>query len=223
MAKKVAVVLSGCGFLDGTEIQEAVSLLVHLDRVGLDSQCFAPDEDQPTIVDHVSGGGSNERRNMMIEGARISRGRIRPLEALSAEAFDGLAFPGGFGVVSNLSTFASEGATCRVHAHAERVIREFHAAKKPIGMCCIAPVLAAKVLGQKFGGPGVTVTLGGAGPTPAAVEAMGNTHEVKGVTEVCVDELNRIVSTPAYMYEAKPHAVFTGIGALADAMARLIG
>lgn len=38
-----------------------------------------------------------------------------------------------------------------VNEHVERVIKEFHAQKKPIGLCCISPVLAARVIpGEDF-------------------------------------------------------------------------
>lgn len=34
MAKRVAVILAGCGVYDGTEIHEASAILVHLSRAG---------------------------------------------------------------------------------------------------------------------------------------------------------------------------------------------
>lgn len=34
MAKRVAVILSGCGVYDGTEVHEASAVLVHLSRAG---------------------------------------------------------------------------------------------------------------------------------------------------------------------------------------------
>lgn len=34
MAKRVAVILAGCGVYDGTEIHEASAVLVHLSRAG---------------------------------------------------------------------------------------------------------------------------------------------------------------------------------------------
>lgn len=44
--------------------------------------------------------------------------------------------------------------SCTVNEDVVRVLKDFHKAKKPIGLCCIAPVLAAKVLGN------VVITLG---------------------------------------------------------------
>ena len=43
----------------------------------------------------------------------------------------------------------------------ERVITGYHGAGKPLAFCCIAPVLAAKVLGDK----NPTLTLGSTGAT----------------------------------------------------------
>lgn len=44
-----------------------------------------------------------------------------------------------------------------VDPEVERVLTDFKSAGKPIALCCIAPILAAKVFGDKGG---VTLTLG---------------------------------------------------------------
>src|SRR4051812_15641812 len=109
MAKNVAVVMSGCGKYDGTEIQEAVSLLIHLSRHAIPYRCFAPDSPQVDIINHATGkpAPGGQTRNMMVESARISRGNISPLSALDASEFSGVAFPGGFGAAKNLCNFAA--------------------------------------------------------------------------------------------------------------------
>ncbi len=220
MSKPVAVVLSGCGFKDGSEIHEAVSCLVHLSRRGLAYRCFAPDAPQARVVNHATGKDAGEKRNMMVEAARIARGVIEPLSSLRADGFDALVFPGGFGAATNLCDFGSGGgAACSVLPDVARVIKEFHAAKKPIGVVCIAPVLVARVLGSAMGGPGVSVTIGSDEGTAAAIAKMGSTNVPKKVTEACVDRANRIFSTPAYMCEATPHEVFEGVGRLVDELA----
>ena len=56
--KKVAVVLSGCGVLDGSEIHEAVSVLVHLSRAGVEAKMFAPDIEQSDVINHVKGSAA---------------------------------------------------------------------------------------------------------------------------------------------------------------------
>lgn len=213
---RVAVVLSGCGVFDGSEIHEAVSVLIHLSRAGAKYDCFAPDAEQMHVVNHLTGQPTNERRNVLVESARIARGKIRPLAKLRAADYDAVIFPGGFGAAKNLCSFATKGAECDVSPDAARVVREFHAAGKPVGMCCIAPVIAAKVLGTKAGGPGVSVTIGSDEAAAGAIAAMGSRNVVKPVDQALVDETNKLVTSPAYMYDAPVHAVFEGIGAMVE-------
>lgn len=220
--RPIAVILSGCGRGDGSEIHESVSCLIHLSRHGLRYQCFAPDKAQSDVINHATGAPASETRNAMVESARISRGDISPLSSLNPTDFDAVVFPGGFGAAKNLSSFAKDGANCTIDPHVERVIREFRAQKKPIALCCIAPVLAAKVLGSSAGGPGCQVTIGSDTGTADAVRAMGATNVAKPVTEAVVDEANRIATTPAYMCDASIHDVFVGIGRMIDAMAAMI-
>ena len=223
MGNNVAVVLSGCGFKDGSEIHEAVSCLVHLSRHGLAYRCFAPDAPQARVVNHATGQPSGETRNRMVEAARIARGAIEPLAKLRVDGFDAVVFPGGFGAATNLCDFGSGGgADCTVRSDVARVIKEFHAARKPIGVVCIAPVLVARVLGTQAGGPGVGVTIGSDEGTAKAIAQMGSTNVPKKVTEAHVDAANRILSTPAYMCEAKPHEVFEGVGKLVEQLAKML-
>jgi enhancing lycopene biosynthesis protein 2 len=212
----VAVVLSGCGVFDGSEIHEAVSVLIHLSRAGATYDCFAPDVEQMHVVNHLTGQPANEKRNVLVESARIARGKIAPLAKLHAREYDAVIFPGGFGAAKNLCTFAVQGADCAVNPDAERVVKEFHAAGKPVGMCCIAPVIAAKVLGTKAGGPGASVTIGNDEGAASAIAAMGSRNIVKPVTEAHADEKNNLVTAPAYMYDAPVHAVFEGIGDMVE-------
>lgn len=224
MSKRIAVVLAGSGRSDGSEIHESVSVLVHLSRKGWAYRCFAPDAPQAEVVNHATDQVEpGATRHMLAESARISRGDITPLHNLDASTFDALVLPGGFGAAKNLCDFASKGAACSVWPDVSRAITVFHAARKPIGLCCIAPIIAAKVLGTAAGGPGCTITLGGESGAAAAARAMGATHQECSVTRACVDRPNRLVTTPAYMHDAKPHEVFDGIGAMVDDMGSLMG
>lgn len=215
---KAAVILCGCGRGDGSEIHESVSVLIHLARLGIAYRCFAPDTWQADVVNHATGQpAAGERRNCMVEAARISRGEIAPMARLRTEEFDALFLPGGFGAAKNLCTWAKDGPGASVIPDVERAINGFHKAGKPIGLCCIAPVIAAAVLGRKHGGPGVTVTIGDDAGTAAGIGAVGATHCVTGVAQACVDDRNKVVTTPAYMYgDATPFEVFTGIGEMVE-------
>ncbi len=74
MSKKVGVILSGCGFKDGAEIHESVITLLALDRAGVEAVCMAPNAEQTTVVNHLTGEKTNEKRNVLVESARIARG-----------------------------------------------------------------------------------------------------------------------------------------------------
>ena len=213
---KVALILSGCGVFDGSEIHEAVSCLVHLSRAGAAVACFAPDITAPA-VNHLTGQAEPAPRSVLAESARIARGKIAPLSGVRAADFDAAVFPGGFGAAKNLCDFAARGAACAVNPEVERVIKDFHAAGKPVGMCCIAPVLAAKVLGKAGGGPGVDVTIGDDAGAAAAIAQMGSRNIVRPVTEACADERSALITAPAYMYADAPvHEVYEGIGRMID-------
>lgn len=219
---KVAVVLCGCGRADGSEIHESVSVLIHLHRCGLPYRCFAPDEPQTEVVNHVTGQPVAEVRNQMVEAARIARGDISPLASLRVEDYAAVVFPGGFGAAKNLCSFAKDGADCRVHPDVARILKGFHAHGKPIALACIAPVLAAKVLGVAGGGPGCELTLGSGEGVADAVAKMGAVHVPRPVTQAVVDRANKVLSTPAYMCDAGPYEVFTGIGAMIDALKAML-
>lgn len=224
MHSKVAVVLSGCGVYDGTEIHESSAVLVHLSRGGADVSMFAPNVEQMHAINHLKGEPLDTSRNVLQESARIARGKVQDLSDLKASQFDAVIFPGGFGAAKNLSSFATDGPSMKVNSDVERVIKDFHSSKKPIGLCCIAPVLAAKVI------QGCEVTVGsdqeedGRWPhagAAGAVGAMGGKHVKKNVTESHTDETNKIVTTPAFMCETKIHEVFDGIGQMVDQVLKL--
>ncbi|KAB0398102.1 hypothetical protein E2I00_019750, partial [Balaenoptera physalus] len=118
------------------------------------------------VIDHTKGQPSEgETRNVLTESARIARGKITDLAKLSAADHDAAVFPGGFGAAKNLY--------------------EFHQAGKPIGLCCIAPVLAAKVLRSVEVTVGHEQEEGGKWPyagTAQVIKALGAKHCVTGVT-----------------------------------------
>jgi enhancing lycopene biosynthesis protein 2 len=210
MALRVGVVLSGCGFRDGSEVHESVLALLALDEAGAEARCFAPDVPQARVVDHRTGKEvPGERRNVLDESARIARGKVRDLREAKASDLDAVVFPGGFGAALNLSTFATKGKDAEVHPEAARLLREMHAAGKPIGAICIAPAVVARVLGAAH----PHLTIGDDRGTAAALEASGAVHEACPVEGFVVDRRNRVVSTPAYMFDARISDVAKGVRA----------
>lgn len=218
--KTVAVVLSGCGYLDGSEIREAVAVLCALSKHPVKVVCFTPDAPQSDVINHLSGEKMNESRNMLIEAARITRGKIQPLSELTKTDYDALIMPGGFGVAKNLSSFATEGSGGNVlHKELAHDISAMHKTGMPIGAICIAPALVALALKDAK----IEVTLGEESGAAEQVRRMGHTHIVKKANEIHVDRANKIVTTPAYMYDDAPlHEVFEGIGKLVDEVIGMI-
>lgn len=206
--KKIGVLFAGNGVFDGSEIHEATVTLLALDSVGAEIVAMAPDANQAHVINHLKGDeAKSETRNILVESARIARGEIKSLADVSADDLDGLIVPGGFGVAKNLCTFAFEGTGCTVNSDAERLIKDMHAAKKPMGFICIAPVLCAKVLG-KFK---PKLTIGNDEGTAKAIEEMGGEHVICKVDEIAVDDNNKIVSAPAYMLGPSISFVAKGI------------
>ena len=205
---KVAVVLAGCGVYDGAEINEAVLTLLSLEQHGATYQCFAPDKEQMHVINHLTGEpAEGETRNVLVEAARIARGNIKPLTEASADDFDALLVPGGFGAAKNLSDFAVAGADMQVDAAFLAVAQGFHRAGKPIGLICIAPVMAAAICGE-----GAQCTIGNDAETADAINAMGGKHLECPVTEARVDAGNKLVTTPAYMLAGSVSEAYAGIG-----------
>jgi enhancing lycopene biosynthesis protein 2 len=211
MSKKIAVVLSGCGNKDGTEITEAVSLMIALSQAGAQMTFFAPNQEF-TPKNFLSNEPLKDKRNVMIEAARITRSEMQDVASLSADQFDGIAFPGGYGAALQLSNWAEAGANCKVHPAVEKAILDFYKQSKPIAAICIAPTLVAKVLGSK----GVSLTIGNDVETSKEIEKTGAQHENCPVTDYITDREHKVITTPAYMYgSAKPHEIFQGISGLA--------
>lgn len=221
MSKRVGVLLSGCGVFDGSEIHEAVSILIALDRHGAQVVCLAPDIPQMHVVDHVRKQPDGSTRNVFVESARIARGNIRKLGEVSADELDAIVLPGGFGAAKNLCDFATRAEACTVHPQVEKLLRAMHDAGKPIGLACIAPVIAARLFGHAS--PSPRLTIGTDTSTASAVEKMGATHVPADETGVVVDAAHKLVTTPCYMHHVGPHTVFVGASKMVDELMKLMG
>lgn len=214
---KIGVLLSGCGVYDGSEIHEAVVTLLALDRAGADILCLAPDMEQREVINHLTGQPMAEKRNVLVESARIARGNIRDVRDVQATDIDGLILPGGFGAAKNLSDFAMKGNQAAVQPEVKRLLTEMAKARKPIGAICIAPATLTAALS----GSSPEVTIGDDPSTAAAIEAMGGKHHAAAVEEIWVDLQNRIVTTPAYMLGPGIKEVAAGIEKLVEKVLEL--
>jgi len=194
--KKFAVVLAGNGVFDGAEIHEATLAMLAIRKQGAAYDVFAPDMEQHHVVNHITGEEMDEKRNVLVEAARIARGQIKALDQFDPKEYDALLLPGGFGAAKNLSTFAFDGPDCTVQPDVEKAIKGMHAAGKPIAALCIAPVLLARVLGKG------KLTIGQDAGTAEALGKMGASHQDTGHGEVAIDEQNKLFTTPCYMLNA---------------------
>ncbi len=214
MAKKVAVVLSGCGVFDGAEIYEATLVQLRLDEAGVEFQCMAPNVNQMHVLNHITGEEMPETRNVLVESARLCRGNIIDLAKANPDDYAAVIFPGGFGAAKNLCNFAVKGADMTINPDVVTFVQGMREQKKPIGLICIAPAMAPKLLGK-----GVKCTVGdNADPAADAVRAMGGDHQGCGVDQFVIDEENNLLTTPAYMLAGRISEASAGITALVQAV-----
>ncbi|MBO5038527.1 MAG: isoprenoid biosynthesis glyoxalase ElbB [Alphaproteobacteria bacterium] len=214
---RFAVILSGSGRADGSEIHEAVTALLAIDKAGCTSQCFAPNIEQAAVINHLTSEKTDERRNVLVESARIARGNIKPLDDFKAKDFDCIIFPGGLGAITNWCDFAISGVACTVDNSIKRVLLEAYKENLVIGAMCIAPVIIAKVLGEY----GITVTIGNDKTIAEKIKETGAKHQNTDAKSACVDEENMVVTTPAYMLANSISEVAAGAENMVQEMVRL--
>ncbi len=211
--KKVAIILSGCGVFDGSEIHEAVITMLSVEQQGAEYQCFAPNVAQLHVVNHLTGEvAENETRNVLVESARIARGEINDVATLNVEDFDALLLPGGFGAAKNLCNFAIKGGDASMNPDVQSACQAFAKAGKPAGYICISPAMIPMVYGS-----GAKTTIGTDADTAAGVKALGGEHVNCQVSDVVIDEERKVVSTPAYMLAGNISEAATGIAKLVEA------
>lgn len=212
-----AVILAGSGVFDGSEIHEATMSFFAIMNNGGSYQAFAPDIDQHNVINHITGEEMDEKRNVLIESARLVRGDIKNLKEFNAEEYDALILPGGFGAAKNLSTFAFDGTHCRINGEVENAVRAMVNQDKPVGALCISPVILAKIFGD------VKLTIGQDKDTAQAVENMGATHRKTDHGEVVVDKTRKIVTSPCYMLDANILNIAEGADNVVKSLKELAG
>ena len=214
--KKFALVLSGCGKYDGSEIHESVTAMLAVSKSGHSYQVFAPNMPQHHVVNHLTGEEMPETRNVLVESARIARGDVKDLSTFDVSEYDALLLPGGFGAAKNLSDFAFNGENYTVNHQVKNVIQAVHRAGKPIGAMCIAPMLVADAI------QGVELTLGMPCGASDIAEKRGAVHNVTEHGQVVVDEKNKVVTTPCYMLDANIAQVADGAEKLVEELLKLM-
>lgn len=212
---KVAIVISGCGSLDGSEIFETVFTLLELDRNNVDVKIFAPDIYQTYVVNHFTTEKMPESRNVLIESARIVRGNIKSLKDLCVKDFNALILPGGLGAVTNLSNIESKNENGTVIETLKEIIVQFYKQSKPIGAICISPIILASVLREYAK---VSITLG---ESNELIKKMGALEKICCANDAFVDQVNKLVTTPAFMLNAPLTQIHQGISVLVNEILKL--
>lgn len=216
--KNVAVILSGCGVYDGSEIYETVLTLLAIEQSGASYRCFAPNIAQHHVINHLTGEVSEgESRNVLVESARIARGDCEDLTELRVQDFDALIVPGGFGAAKNLSSFALNGENYQVNEQVLAACQAFANAKKPAGYMCIAPAMLPLIYPE-----GVRGTIGTDANTASLISAKGLVHNDCNVDEVVIDHVHKLVSTPAYMLATTLTEAASGINKLVKSVLLMI-
>lgn len=201
----IAIILSGCGVFDGSEIHETTLTYYFLDKQKHNVYFYAPNQDQTETINHVNQNSQNEKRNMLNEAARITRGPIQSIDLINLSIIDAIIFPGGFGVAKNLSNYATQDTKFTIQTDIEKLIIKAHQNKIPMGFMCIAPVLAAKLI------PNARLTLGFSNEAQEKIDALGGKGIQANFDDVVVDTENKLISTPAYMINESISNIAIGI------------
>ncbi len=206
--KNIGILLSGCGVYDGAEIQESIFAMLAIEEIGAKVQPIGIDENQHHVINHLTGEVQNEKRNMLVEAARIARGSIKSITDLDSSTIDALVIPGGFGSAKNLTSWAFDGPNATIRPEVKRLILKMHEEKKPIVALCVSPVVVAKAFEGTPTHPTLTIgTTNAASPFSISefkegLEAVDAQTEEAQLGEVVVDQTNKIITAPCYMMEA---------------------
>jgi enhancing lycopene biosynthesis protein 2 len=216
--KNIAVILSGCGVYDGTEIHEAVLTLLAIEQAGAKYRCFAPNINQHHVINHLTGEVmTDQQRNVLVESARIARGDVEDLSEFYLEEFDALIVPGGFGAAKNLSDFAINAEEFSVNEQVLTVCQAFAKANKPAGYMCIAPAMIPLIYGEN-----AQATIGHDVGIAQALMDVGLAHRDCAVDDIVVDASRKLVSTPAYMLATSLIEAASGINKLVAKVLKLV-
>lgn len=225
---RIGVILSGCGVYDGSEIHEATLTLLELERRAVATVCIAPNIDQYHVINHIDGVVTSETRNVLVESARIARGKVVDIATVDAGSLDALVIPGGFGAAKNLSTWAFDGPDATIQPDVGRLILAMVRAGKPVAGFCMGPVVIAKALENSDIHAHLTVgTTEESSPYNIAeinegLERIGAHTHLNSIREITIDTSNNIVSAPCYMMDATIAEVYDNIKSAISALVTML-
>ncbi|CAI28391.1 Enhancing lycopene biosynthesis protein 2 [Ehrlichia ruminantium str. Gardel] len=214
MVLNSAIILAGCGHMDGSEIREAVLVMLELDRHNVKFKCFAPNNDQKHVMDHYNKKTTGEIRNILVESARIARGSIYDIEEINHEEFDMLVIPGGYGVAKNFSNlFDGDEYNDSILPKFKNAVLKFFNSNKPIGAVCISPAVLVASLKDVAK---IKVTIGE--DSDNLIDKLGGIHIDCPTIKSVRDETNKIFSCSAYMRNDSIYNVYLGIQDMISSM-----
>jgi enhancing lycopene biosynthesis protein 2 len=225
---KIGVLISGCGVYDGAEIQEVVLTMLAIQEIGAHAVCIGLNEPQHHVVNHLTGEEMQDQRNMMVEAARITRGKIIDISEVEPADIDGLVIPGGFGSAKNFTDWAFKGAGSSIHPKVKLMVVNLVNIGKPIAALCVSPVVVAKSLeGSNLR---TRVTIGtdkesspySISDFVSGLESTGTEVVMKTIREIEIDEANKIITAPCYMMDANIVEVRKNIRKAIEALRDLI-
>lgn len=203
---KIGVLLSGCGIYDGSGIHEAVLSLLMLDRLSVDYECFAPDN-QSDVCNPITKDKLPYKRNMLIESARIARGKIKPLTEFRVKSFDGLVIPGSYHDLTEPAPAEIADVICRM---AE--------AGKPIAATSTSAIWVADALATidiqakiTLGQPQYYIDNQLLNQWIQQARLRGINVVDADAEDVIEDDLNNIITTSGYLSSHSMAQVFEGI------------
>jgi len=204
--KKFAVILSGCGQYDGTELYEGIYTMTALVQAGIAWEAIAPNSEQSLVFDHYHQERTTEKRNVLIESARLVRNKnIKSIQDVNASEYQGIVIPGGRGAVMNLSNFTEKGVEFAIQQDVHAFLKEAVSYKIPMGFICIASLLATRLYQN------AKITIGNAEDLAKMIDELGCVHVNCQANEIVVDEKHLLVSTPANMLAKNCLEVLEGI------------
>lgn len=228
MQKPVAVLLSGCGVYDGSEIHEAVCTLLELTNNNLEYICIAPNENQLHVIHHTTGEVMNEQRNVLVESARIARGVIKDISSISTDEISALVIVGGFGAAKNLTTWALEGAKGIINNHVQVLVQQCVNNAIPVVGLCMGPTVIARAL--EGTGRHAILTAGSTrepseydiAAIHVQMQSLGAVVNECTIREIVVDHKHKIISAPCYMMQGNISDVHLNVKMAIQALAEMI-
>jgi enhancing lycopene biosynthesis protein 2 len=205
---KIGVLISGCGVYDGAEIQEVVLTILAIEEIGAEAVCISIDESQYHVINHLTGEEMSETRNMLVEAARIARGKVTEISKITPSDLDGLVIPGGFGSAKNFTSWAFDGPEGSINPKVKLLVVNLINVGKPIAALCVSPIIIAKALeGSSIR---AKLTIGSEkekspydiSAFSKGMESAGAQTSMKTVNEILIDKENKIITAPCYMMEA---------------------